>query len=889
MAEADQRLSEDCAAAGQAMRDSVGWLETNQRSLKQDTVGLVKDLKRAAVAAGKLEQAALRKMCVGVFGPSQAGKSYLISALARRGTERLVADFAGTQIDFIAEINPEGGKESTGVVTRFTVDRSAAPPEGHPVEVRLLTEIDVVKILVNSYVNDIAHEQEDETQHDAAKILEAVEQLAAKAAPMPSAALNADHLTELEEYCNEKLIGNPRIKVLRRIGFWDRAAQIAPGLALVDRAKFFALLWDGLDVFTGIYRRLYGALAAIDFAPTAYCELGSLCQDVDGTPRRREDSIVNVETLAGLGDPVTAGSEVSVATQTRQAKFKRSELTALIAELRIVMKDRPYAFFDHTDLLDFPGARSRKAHEVQHIAEPGVREELFLRGKVAYLFERYCAEQELTSMLLCMGPENMEVVSLPSLVFEWVRTTLGERPEDRQGRANALFLVMTKFDMAFAQAAGKSTGASRWTTRLQTSLLKPFSAHPAWPLEWTPGKAFDNCLWIRNPNFRQDAIFDYESGTALVETGVRPDKVEFVAELYRSFLDSEDVVRHFADPVEAWDAAMNLNDGGVSLVVKRLAPICNPAVKRGQVEARLKRLVETMQQRLQPFFFSGDLDREQRKQDAMVERIADQLSNAISSQLFGEFLKSLQVAESDVYDIYLSSERRGAPTDGERQAVRRGPIGTAVEKQAILGAVFKRNKAPASGNGVERHDIAEHFVQSVEQYWTTRLHGLAREPMWLGYFDITGADLVDIAQELVTGLRRSGGIEAMAGSVRQAAQFKDADKESLVWKQVLPVAALLNSYVDWLGYGGPARPDGTEIDMDGEMHRVFAARPPVSAYPVLPDEPQAFESAYAIDWLVSFRDLVRENVAFRAGAEINVAENSRLGEILTRLQSVRAA
>ena len=71
-----------------------------------------------------------RKMCAGVFGPSQAGKSYLISALARDTEGNLQARFGAEMHDFISEINPEGGKESTGLVTRFTMTRPESLPEG---------------------------------------------------------------------------------------------------------------------------------------------------------------------------------------------------------------------------------------------------------------------------------------------------------------------------------------------------------------------------------------------------------------------------------------------------------------------------------------------------------------------------------------------------------------------------------------------------------------------------------------------------------------------------------------------------------------------------------------------------------------------------------------
>ena len=85
--------------------------------------------------------------------PSQAGKSYLVSALARRPLGQLTADFAGCTKDFLTEINPPGDRGSTGLVTRFTAHKSAVEAD-HPVELRLLSETDVVKILANSFYSD---------------------------------------------------------------------------------------------------------------------------------------------------------------------------------------------------------------------------------------------------------------------------------------------------------------------------------------------------------------------------------------------------------------------------------------------------------------------------------------------------------------------------------------------------------------------------------------------------------------------------------------------------------------------------------------------------------------------------------------------------------------
>ena len=50
------------------------------------------------------------------------------------------------------------------------------------------------------------------------------------------------------------------------------------------------------------------------------------------------------------------------------------------------------------------------------LATEGGLGELFLRGKVAYLFQRYDAEQDIASMLLCVGPSVQEVSTLPKMV-----------------------------------------------------------------------------------------------------------------------------------------------------------------------------------------------------------------------------------------------------------------------------------------------------------------------------------------------------------------------------------------------------------------------------------------------------------------------------------------
>ena len=82
-------------------------------------------LRGLALRTRKLRRAWSRKQSLGLFGPSQAGKSFLVGALLSHELGSLKVLGRQSEVDFLKEINPAKGVESTGVVSRFS---SAAPP-----------------------------------------------------------------------------------------------------------------------------------------------------------------------------------------------------------------------------------------------------------------------------------------------------------------------------------------------------------------------------------------------------------------------------------------------------------------------------------------------------------------------------------------------------------------------------------------------------------------------------------------------------------------------------------------------------------------------------------------------------------------------------------------
>lgn len=912
MFDTDDALATACRATTATTRDALAWVEaTDNAAVRTAAPRMIKDLRKVVVQSGKLEHAARRKMCVGVFGASQAGKSYLISALARRPGARLMARFGDDLVDFIAHINPEGGIESTGLVTRFTIDRDTAAPPGHPVRLGLMTEVDVIKVLANSFAEDLIHGQTDDPDdpdEEAGRktVYATLDALRGAAATTTEngRGIAVEDVYDLEDYCLTRLGKTPRLRLLRASGFWDEAAVLAPRLALKDRVRLFSLLWEDLPVFTGLYERLGGCLQALGHARSAHCALAALVEpaaaDADGWTRSPR-SIINVSTLTGLGQEAEGtdgddGVDV-VAAGGARLRLPRADLAALVAELFIIMDEQPLPFFAHTDLLDFPGARTRKPQPKLNdvLAAPSTRTENFLRGKVAYLFERYCDEQELNSMLLCVGPSNQEVATLPGMIEQWIESTHGRAPADRTQVETALLFILTKFDTVFERGAGKDADGTRFDNRLKASLIEPFAqtAHRTrWVTEWHPGTPFNALFWVRNPNIEQRALFDYGAGPGHVEAGVRADMRGFIDTL-RAAHDSNALVRrHIADPAAAWEAGMALNDGGIGRVAERLAALCRPEVKRAQVAQRLNVLRTGVAALLAPHHVSGDIDKLRERKRALAEQLLRMLGASLSRGRFGEAQYALRLRQDTALAVFRTAERSAAQVMATPSTAT--PTATPApapdsDVMALLGlddiAPVPAEKETGTGTTApvppRSGDLADQFVADLKAAWMDDVADLADDDAALAYLGLEGPLVLRLAQEIQLAALRMGMFTDLARAVRAAQQFKGGERDTWVWRQVGPAVARFNDFLATFGFDDA---NGTEVrDLRDQPRKVFARPPDGDGPPSLSEQVAAYEQPGFIDWLLALQAIVRGNADFEAGIAGDAEDNARLGRILEGL------
>lgn len=870
---ADEALAARCESVAEAAAGAIEWVKGAADLVREEGPALARDFRREALRARKLAAAARRPMCVSVFGPSQQGKSYLIASLARKGTAPAAVRFGDELRGFNRDINPDGGKESTGLVTRFSTRPVVGLP-GMPVACRMLSETDIVKIMANAFMEDF--DRDTVVPLEAARIDATLARLRAKAARDPVDRLTEDDVYDLYEYFERYFLNHPAHLALKP-GAWREMETLAPRLPIADRAELYGLLWNATPTMTATAAKLISALAKLDFPEEAFCPMAAV--------EPKNTSVIDVETMSTLGKG--DGDMVPVATRAgRRAELPRAVLTAVIAELQLQLDEKPFDFFDHTDLLDFPGARGREKYNAKK-AEEVAASDLFMllrRGKVAYLYQRYLAEQELTSMLLCLRHSNQEVRTVPAMVRDWIEGTHGATPEARQGQDVALFLVLTMFDMEFELKGGASDDSvERWSTRLKTTIFEFLGLGHDWTENWTPGRPFANTFWLRNPEVLNKGLLDYSDDKR--ELGFRdPDRM---AMLRANFLRNPDVQKHFADPERAWDAGMALNDGGIGYISERLRPVCNPALKRRQVQGQLAELARRMAGRLEPYHVSGDLDAELAKRRAEARLVGRKLLDCADAQAFGLLLRELQVQGETLSELF----RRQQLAASDRPSVITAPVGTRAAAGALRKAfddAFGDDDAPPSAEPEAPQgprDLADLFAEAAVAEWLQGMHRFSARTDLPDLFRLDAGSAATLVAQMAAGARRLGLREAIAERMRSGAAYHERLADRLL-KPVIIAEHMINDFVTRLGFD--AMPPDARPRAGRDQPPVFTRPAAAEETPALSETPLPYDQTFYVDWAVSFVRLVEDNVRGAGGALIDVAANARLGALVGGLRKAAA-
>ncbi|MBR5813330.1 MAG: hypothetical protein IKY37_02655 [Bacteroidaceae bacterium] len=638
---------------------------------------------------------------IAAYGISQVGKSYLMSNMLQRevtrNNEKVIVPFEveadGQKYNFIDQINPiTKDTEATGVVTRFSSfkkDPSRFSKE-YPVLMRCLSVTDITLILCDGYFHDV----QDPTTDSRNEIDEYADSMYAKYKdyePRSILPVTPDDILEMKCYFQKYI----KAQEINKSNIFDKLALVIDRIPIDDYVELFSYFWAKEPTLTQLYKRILRTLSILGYYREVYLKVDAVLHK-----GANENTIMSVECLNGLGNDENEFVCSAYLKQTdgsfiEKPSICKSELSAICAEVVYYISpefqkietsyDMQYISPDvrgllpsggkvnenmlaDTDLLDFPGARARQ-HEQKHtLHKKEVFTKVLLRGKVAYLFNKYSESRAVNILLYCHDNRQNDVTPLYITLNEWVNQYIGKTSEERARTIqladgiSPLFYVATKFNIDMAEdqnpAANERTALNgRWTGRFKKVLYKEcFNAGSVdWVRNWT-GKD----IYFQNSYLLRDYKYSGPKGSKLYagfketgrENGLLVEEA-FLQLLRESFCESDDAAIFFNNRPLSWDVAATMNNDGALYIIQNLsrAAAAMTRVRDNQFNEIFAHALTKVINIMKEYYVSDDTSELLTENIRKAYRIFSELELTCqrNPEYFGNLLQALQFTESQSY------------------------------------------------------------------------------------------------------------------------------------------------------------------------------------------------------------------------------------------------
>lgn len=896
-------MKKKCEELISMIEDGIRWTESHvdRERGQSDVLARLKTQRRVA---RRLERAAALRPGIAVFGASQQGKSYLVSNMVHgRDGAPLEIEVPGTgrRVPFQADINPDGGRESTGTVTRFTVDERL-PSGQNGVQIELLSQGEVVGILADAFLGNVLPDERagsgvdrDALQNTFGRLRRGLTSGSAETG------MTEDDVFDLRDYVNRIFASNVVAQDLNRMGFWEDAAAVAPRLAPTARWEVFQFLWAGNPLLTEIFNRLSEGLAKLGFRRFAATDIDAFVPKFDTRPR----TIIDVNVVADIALEVETLPPVTLRTEDgKTVSLPRGVTTALVKEVIFhlppeVTEDPSLRFLREGDVLDFPGARTSQMIHHTWVAKSHPEcvttvKELFVRGKVSFLFRSYDEQFRFTSLMICQADSNVNVKVTTFLAYNWIAKNIGASAAARVGRKPNFFMVFTFWNNELAKPAnGPEANAAKWEARFSSNFIdewKRSAADDNWIDAWTPNTPFKNSFVIRDPKYSKALFESAPNGT---ETDLRPEQRKAMADMRTSFLSSSVVGRCFNDPVRMWDESASANKTGMSTLLDQLNQSFSAEDRTQQIALQIQTVRGGVVAALEPHHRGDDQAKERQKAEAEARLAGAELWKLLKNGKFGVLLDRLYVSEETAWKAYYDVEN---PVLGDAEGDGNGTE-TAIDGSGVLVTedpenIFDFDFGIPSEPVVEKAEKpraviwnkADVLADDLLDRWSRGLSDLCEDE---GALRGLGAER-EAVRALVKGLKdtarrvdiRSRVSERVRPGIDNSASGSRIDLYSKV------AASTINGFIndfDWDRVAEAARPK-VRLSKTEEPRPIFSTRGKA-----IPKRRElAMESnfpgfAFAAFWMQGLASAVIANVGGEPMSAAAVEANNRLGELLRRL------
>jgi hypothetical protein len=318
-----------------------------------------------------------------------------------------------------------------------------------------------------------------------------------------------------------------------------------------------------------------------------------------------------------------------------------------------------------------------------------------LRGKVAYLFNKYSDSEKINILLFCAKHEQAAQRAMPEMLNNWITKIVGETPEKRtefnnRSKVPPLFIIGTFFNvnLQFNPQLDKTNNNSSFKYRWHQRFIKTLTEQLlnteiyTWFVNWTNAEPhFQNIFLLRD--------FEKSDSISHIFTGYNENKREleeishdtfpdFKKKLRQSFIEDDFVIKHFENPENSWDRAASINEDGTQLILDKLTFAANNInlARHEKTLNELKTIFESNITFLKEYYNSSDKAESLLRAIATAGSIQANLDIAFGRDpyFFGSMMRELMLNNNDVYNLYLGKirdiERRDVVSMDKYSAIR---------------------------------------------------------------------------------------------------------------------------------------------------------------------------------------------------------------------------
>jgi len=646
------------------VNQGVKWIDSYLKDEKKyETNFLLKQKRREFKRIGAVLD---KKPVISLFGASQVGKSYMANNLLYNSDNKLLVydHVKDDNIDFIKYINPEGhGNEATSAVTRFTSERET-DKKRLPVKLKLFSPKDIVTVICDTYFYDY----NDKGFPSEADVKNAADSIIKYKGTVTQSYITDDDIYEIQEYL-EKYFPKQKNLFIGHLAkrnsdtwanFWDILAYSIQTIDSSNWVHVFKILWNNHDEISELFSLSIQSLSKIKFPKIVYTDFTTI-------NRSSGKAIISTKTLEGF---FTDSQFFKIQLPDFQNDtIEAGKLCFLTAEIVLSVSQGSIdnrSFIKHTDIIDFPGARSRP--EIRDLTKES-RIEMLLRGKVSYLFNEYSINRKSNILAACMRTKQTDVTTIPRLINQWIEDNIGNNANVRTNRISGkippFFVIFTWWNtqLEFKVKTDNPNPIERieklFETRYKQEIIGGYEWHDEWIYKNNKLTKFSNFYLLRDFKesesiFKNDGKNEIGDRDNYQNSFTNPEQKQFHEIYFKKFVEYHKSKQHFfEDPEMNFLEASTPNKDGSELIIKNLVPVASNTVSLPIYEDVLLKTYEEINEILRQEYHDEDSDKQIQLAHSEGGKIHAYMNKIFGKDAFyfGDFIEKLSISEKEIYEL----------------------------------------------------------------------------------------------------------------------------------------------------------------------------------------------------------------------------------------------